>query len=526
MKGDRFHGEGVRLWSNGDRYQGSWDDGKEHGKGTKRWAGDGSSFTGVWERGVPVKGTMEWPNGDKFTGTFTEVTGAAQGETKRYRGEGVMSLSPLSSQDGDRQPDPADSQFKGILQGNTFHGSTDGALHMMGSFSHRRLMQELTQEKFQLQEQLFAEFQRTKEEEVLVVGNTANPASQIQSEALSEVTTAFKVATQFRSQVKKAAPLLVSLEESVTQLKLFLQDATTTNQTLGVHFRDLSALKETLENVVNESDKRCKQVLGQTLTVESSESEIQQCSRNISLLTKKLLGIKPSANEVESQSVPCQDINKLMTLKPWSLVKLPDPPDTPSSSVPFTLLRELSDLAPQIPGVCKFEVCIEFLEQHTRLHKECNAQVTLSQNLHSEIETLLGVCQKLQGEFQSKYTLMRGLEGDEQFMAHPDVWSQLSELLPHAQQAVMEVTLAKCIPQQPPVVGAASTDQTTKIQPQGGESSGINNNGTDCIVCDERPRSIRFHPCGHGVCCSECASNVRKCPLCRAQIQQRQKLFL
>ncbi|KAH3767382.1 2-isopropylmalate synthase [Pelomyxa schiedti] len=73
-KNDEFHGEGVRLWSNGDRYQGDWEDGKEHGKGTKRWARDGSSFAGVWERGVPVKGTMEWPNGDKFTGTFTDET--------------------------------------------------------------------------------------------------------------------------------------------------------------------------------------------------------------------------------------------------------------------------------------------------------------------------------------------------------------------------------------------------------------------------------------------------------------------
>ncbi|KAH3723295.1 2-isopropylmalate synthase [Pelomyxa schiedti] len=95
-----FHGEGVRLWSNGDRYQGNWVDGMEHGNGTKKWARDGSSFTGVWERGVPVKGTMEWPNGDTFTGTFTEEEVAEPkqgGETRRIRGEGVMSLSPSLS---------------------------------------------------------------------------------------------------------------------------------------------------------------------------------------------------------------------------------------------------------------------------------------------------------------------------------------------------------------------------------------------------------------------------------------------
>ncbi|KAH3766985.1 phosphatidylinositol 4-phosphate 5-kinase 8 [Pelomyxa schiedti] len=436
-KNDQFHGEGVRLWSNGDRYQGSWVDEKEHGNGTKRWARDGSSFTGVWERGAPVKGTMEWPNGDMFTGTFTEEAAENQrgGEMRRYRGEGVLSLSPLSSVEGDR----SGRESTGSLRGNTFHGADGVALHVMGSslpqLGHRQLIKQNGEE----------------DDELLAVHGGANETGQQRcSEALFELSTAFKVATKFRSQLKNAAPLLVSLEESDSELKQFLESYTERNQSLEVHLRDLSALKEVLEKAVEESDTRCKEILGQTLTVESSESEIQQCSRNISSLMKKLLGIKPSPRNNEEQgkpSVPAKDINKLMALKPWLLLKSMEPPPPTTSSGPFTLLlRDITaDTVLSTQGGCiKFDNCVKVLDQHTALHKECNAQAALSQRLHKKIGELLEPCQGLNEAYQSKYMVMRGLEGDEQFMSHPDVWSQLSELLPHAQQAVMDVMVSKC----------------------------------------------------------------------------------
>jgi hypothetical protein len=42
----------------------------------------------------------------------------------------------------------------------------------------------------------------------------------------------------------------------------------------------------------------------------------------------------------------------------------------------------------------------------------------------------------------------------------------------------------------------------------------------DCVVCLTAPRSTRFQPCGHAVCCLGCATTIRdsndsKCPLCR-----------
>jgi uncharacterized membrane protein YgcG len=42
-----------------------------------------------------------------------------------------------------------------------------------------------------------------------------------------------------------------------------------------------------------------------------------------------------------------------------------------------------------------------------------------------------------------------------------------------------------------------------------------------CVVCDERPRTVRFS-CGHACCCDGCAARVRRgdglCPTCRAPL--------
>lgn len=46
-----------------------------------------------------------------------------------------------------------------------------------------------------------------------------------------------------------------------------------------------------------------------------------------------------------------------------------------------------------------------------------------------------------------------------------------------------------------------------------------------CIVCFKRKRKIVFCPCGHYICCDECASKVDNCPTCRIKIQKKTKLF-
>lgn len=49
---------------------------------------------------------------------------------------------------------------------------------------------------------------------------------------------------------------------------------------------------------------------------------------------------------------------------------------------------------------------------------------------------------------------------------------------------------------------------------------------TLCKVCLDEHVSVVFLPCGHLVCCGQCGSAVRKCPLCRTFIKGTVKAFL
>lgn len=46
-----------------------------------------------------------------------------------------------------------------------------------------------------------------------------------------------------------------------------------------------------------------------------------------------------------------------------------------------------------------------------------------------------------------------------------------------------------------------------------------------CCICYARPRSHAFEPCHHVCTCAHCASRVRTCPLCRADIHRRFEVF-
>ncbi|KAH3764064.1 Morn repeat protein [Pelomyxa schiedti] len=124
---DMFHGKGVRLWANGDRHEGQWVRGKEHGTGRKTWASDGKSFDGVWEMGVMKSGTMKWPNGDQFTGTFM-VSGDGDGKAtfQRVGGDG--------------------STGEGTLKNGIFQERANMRSHCMGC-ADVNLMEELTRLK-------------------------------------------------------------------------------------------------------------------------------------------------------------------------------------------------------------------------------------------------------------------------------------------------------------------------------------------------------------------------------------------
>ncbi|KAH3705954.1 hypothetical protein Pelo_19498 [Pelomyxa schiedti] len=121
-----------------------------------------------------------------------------------------------------------------------------------------------------------------------------------------------------------------------------LQGATQHNQSLASHLRELVALKDGLGKTFDETCEECKKALGQTLTDQSSESEIQQCSRNISELIKKLLEIKPVTSVTEGsflELVPSPPKGYDDLMQPLVLSAQQQPPDVLSTTVASFIFR-------------------------------------------------------------------------------------------------------------------------------------------------------------------------------------------
>lgn len=51
-------------------------------------------------------------------------------------------------------------------------------------------------------------------------------------------------------------------------------------------------------------------------------------------------------------------------------------------------------------------------------------------------------------------------------------------------------------------------------------------NPYQCTVCYENKLSVVFKPCGHVATCSDCALNLKSCPICRAQVNKFERVFL
>ena len=78
MREGRLDGQGLVLWSNGDRHEGAWRAGLRHGRGTTVEA-DGTRHEGEWRLGrADGPGTLTRPNGDAYAGQFRD--GRADGE--------------------------------------------------------------------------------------------------------------------------------------------------------------------------------------------------------------------------------------------------------------------------------------------------------------------------------------------------------------------------------------------------------------------------------------------------------------
>ena len=47
-----------------------------------------------------------------------------------------------------------------------------------------------------------------------------------------------------------------------------------------------------------------------------------------------------------------------------------------------------------------------------------------------------------------------------------------------------------------------------------------------CVVCTEIQSNVLFQPCYHLCSCEKCAKDLGTCPVCRAHIQEKNKVFL
>ncbi|KAH3766978.1 hypothetical protein Pelo_1142 [Pelomyxa schiedti] len=298
---------------------------------------------------------------------------------------------------------------------------------------------------------------------------------------------------------------------------------------------------------LNESDSACKKLLGQTLTVQNSESEIQECARNISTLTKKVWGIKSStlaSTSSEMEMVPKEEAEGDDNTVDGILMKplLVNDPQPHTFTPPFQLLCTLSDTLAQLQR-CQFDECTKLADKHTVLSKELSEQVSVGGTLQKAIEETQRQCSELQREHKGKWRLQRGLEGDEKFIGMPCVWSQLSELLPQAQQAIVELSLSKAMlssstcfggSQQQPRLPSMTTESTaagaTTLPGCTATSSPVllssvpNCNDSEsnvCVECEERPPDVQLQPCGHVVLCSQCAAVMKKCPHCHTFIKDK-----
>jgi E3 ubiquitin-protein ligase mind-bomb len=52
------------------------------------------------------------------------------------------------------------------------------------------------------------------------------------------------------------------------------------------------------------------------------------------------------------------------------------------------------------------------------------------------------------------------------------------------------------------------------------------NSSMECLVCSDNKRDTLFQPCSHIVTCHSCASRVKKCLLCKENVQTRIKVKL
>ena len=102
------------------------------------------------------------------------------------------------------------------------------------------------------------------------------------------------------------------------------------------------------------------------------------------------------------------------------------------------------------------------------------------------------------------------------------------EALNAADLATEVIPIPMPMPDQDPAPGPATEPAPT---PESGPDTGPNSVAVPpipvCIVCCVRRRDTCLIPCGHVCVCSDCSDAVEdRCPMCRAEIRERVKIFI
>ena len=91
-KADKFHGQGSLTWMNGDKYEGSFKNGLRHGEGTLAWI-NGENFRGSFIEGKRNGyGVMQYSNGESYAGDWQNDT---------FNGIGIYIFSNGAKYDGE-----------------------------------------------------------------------------------------------------------------------------------------------------------------------------------------------------------------------------------------------------------------------------------------------------------------------------------------------------------------------------------------------------------------------------------------
>eukprot|EP01004_Peranema_trichophorum_P000835 NODE_10943_length_482_cov_37.693593_g10289_i0.p1 GENE.NODE_10943_length_482_cov_37.693593_g10289_i0~~NODE_10943_length_482_cov_37.693593_g10289_i0.p1 ORF type:complete len:156 (-),score=37.42 NODE_10943_length_482_cov_37.693593_g10289_i0:13-480(-) len=71
-------------------------------------------------------------------------------------------------------------------------------------------------------------------------------------------------------------------------------------------------------------------------------------------------------------------------------------------------------------------------------------------------------------------------------------------------------------PSHRPFTQLVLTDTQTKPPPLDKNAVSECDSESSCVVCMAAPRTVMFLPCRHSVCCTSCARQLPRCPVCNA----------